>query len=87
MRPPRGSAGTETDATPHQLLKTPKVTGGESFDDRVVLKAEGEMLPGMNARALVRMLREAGAWRYDGGATVGMLRDGDRASLSPASRA
>jgi hypothetical protein len=53
----------------------------------VVLKAEGEMLPGMNARALVRMLREAGAWRYDGGATVGMLRDGDRASLSPASRA
>jgi hypothetical protein len=53
----------------------------------VVLKAEGEMLPGMNARAPVRMLREAGAWRYDGGAAVGMLRDGDRASLSPASRA
>jgi hypothetical protein len=57
------------------LLKKPKVTGGESFDDRVVLEVEGEMFEGMNALSIVRMVREDGAWRYDGGATIGMLRD------------
>jgi hypothetical protein len=57
------------------LLKKPKVTGGESFDDHVVLEVEGEMFAGMNALSLVRMVEEGGTWRYDGGATVGMLRD------------
>lgn len=57
------------------LLKKPKVTGGESFDDRVELEVEGEMFEGMNALSIVRMVREDGAWRYDGGATIGMLRD------------
>lgn len=57
------------------LLKKPKVTGGESFGERVVLEVEGEMFEGMNALSTVRMVREDGAWRYDGGAKIGMLRD------------
>ncbi len=57
------------------LLKKPKVTGGEVFDKHVVLEVEGEMFEGMNALSLVRMVEEGGTWRYDGGATVGMLRD------------
>ena len=57
------------------LLKKPKVTGGESFDDRVVLEVEGEMFEDTQALATVRMVREDGGWRYDGGTTVGMLRD------------
>lgn len=57
------------------LLEKPKVGAGEAFDDHVVLEVEGEMFPGMQGLSLVRMVREDGAWRYDGGATVGMLRD------------
>lgn len=57
------------------LLKKPKVTGGESFDGHVVLEVEGEMFEGMNALSLVRMVEQDGAWRYDRGMTVGMLRD------------
>lgn len=57
------------------LLKKPKVTGGESFGERVVLEVEGEMFEGMNALSTVRMVREDGAWRYDGGAKIGLLRD------------
>lgn len=33
------------------------------------------MFEGMDALSNVRTVREDGAWRYDGGATIGMLRD------------
>lgn len=57
------------------LLKKAKVTGGEAFDDHVVLEVEGEMFEGVNGLSLVRMVEETGGWRYDGGARIGMLRD------------
>jgi hypothetical protein len=57
------------------LLKKPKVTGGESFDDHVVLEIEGEMFENMQALMLARMVKQDGTWRYDDSAKVGLLRD------------
>lgn len=57
------------------LLKKPTVGGGESFPGHVVLEVVGEKYPGRNALALVRMVEEGGAWRYDESATIGLLRE------------
>lgn len=56
-------------------LRKSRVTGGEAFDDHVVLEVEGELFEGMDALDLVRMVAVDGGWRYDGAARAGILRD------------
>ena len=56
-------------------MRKSKVTAAEAFDDHVVLEVEGELFEGMRGLELVRMVQADGAWRYDGGARIGLLRD------------
>jgi hypothetical protein len=55
------------------LLKKSRVTGGEAFDDHVILEVEGEMFGTTRGLELVRMVKVGDQWRYDDNARAGML--------------
>jgi hypothetical protein len=53
--------------------KRMKVTGGELRGDQAILDVEGESAAGARGFYLVRMVREADAWRFDEAALAGLL--------------
>jgi hypothetical protein len=51
-----------------------KVTAGELRGDTAILDVEGESDAGLRALYLVRMIEEAGGWRFDRATMAGLLR-------------
>jgi len=51
-----------------------RISAGESRGGVAILDVEGESAGGLRALYLVRMVEEAGGWRFDQAAMVGLLR-------------
>jgi hypothetical protein len=54
--------------------KAMRITAGERRGGTAVLDVEGESAGGLRALYLVRMVEEAGGWRFDQATMVGLLR-------------
>lgn len=54
--------------------KKMKITAGELRGDAAILDVEGESASRLRALYLVRMIEEAGRWRFDQATMVGLLR-------------
>jgi hypothetical protein len=50
-----------------------KITGGEERGEQAILEVEGQSAAGARGLYLVRMIREAGEWRFDEAALAGLF--------------